>query len=345
MSMIMTRPRVAFFDTKPYDEEYFNRFGGSKLDISYYPFALNESVTSVAEGAFAVCCFVHDRLDRACLQALRDGGVRIVAMRCAGFNEVDLDAAAEFGITVTRVPAYSPNAVAEHATALLLTLVRRIHRAYNRIRDHNFSLNGFVGFDIAGKTVGVVGCGKIGRKAAQIFTGFEAKVIAYDPMADTDWAASRGVTITDLDTLLRESDIITLHVPLTPETRYVIRTETLAKMKPGAILINTSRGELVKTEDLITALRSGRLGGVGLDVYEEEEDYFYADHSGTILDNEELAYLLTFPNVLVTAHQAFLTDEALSQIARVSVENIAAAFAGGEFLHDTVLTSPQQAIA
>lgn len=335
----MTKPRVAFFDTKPYDEEYFDKIGGSRLELTYFRFSLNASVAQVAHGCFAVCCFVHDRLDRECLQILHEGGVKVVAMRCAGFNEVDLDAAADLGITVTRVPAYSPNAVAEHAAALLLTLVRRIHRAYNRIRDHNFSLSGFVGFDIAGKTVGLIGCGKIGQKAAQIFSGFEARVISYDPMADTHWAASKGVTLTDLDTLLRESDIISLHVPLTPETRYIIRAETLVKMKPGVVIINTSRGELVNTEDLITFIRSGHVGGVGLDVYEEEEDYFYSDHSGTILDNEELAYLLTFPNVLVTAHQAFLTNEALTQIASVSVENIIAAAEGRPLLDGTVLAS------
>jgi len=336
----MTRPRVAFFDTKPYDEEYFTKVGGAELDITYFRFSLNTSVAKVAHGAFAVCCFVHDRLDRECLRVLREGGVQIVAMRCAGFNDVDLEAAAELGIIVTRVPAYSPNAVAEHAAALLLTLVRRIHRAYNRIRDHNFSLSGFVGFDIAGKTVGLIGCGKIGQKAAQIFTGFEAHVITYDPMADAEWAAARGITITDLDTLLRESDIISLHLPLTPETRYIIRAETLAKMKPGVVLINTSRGELVNTEDLIASIRSGKIGGVGLDVYEEEEGYFYSDHSGTILDDERLAYLLTFPNVLVTAHQAFLTKEALTQIASVTVTNILAAHDNRPFLKDTVLTAP-----
>jgi D-lactate dehydrogenase len=336
----MTRPRVAFFDTKPYDEEYFTQVSGSQLDITYFRFPLNTSVAQVAQGAFAVCCFVHDKLDRECLRILKEGGVRVVAMRCAGFNEVDLEAAAELGIIVTRVPAYSPNAVAEHAAALLLTLVRRIHRAYNRIRDHNFSLAGFVGFDIAGKTVGLIGCGKIGQKAAQIFRGFEARVITYDPMADSEWAAARGVTITDLDTLLRESDIISLHVPLTPESRYIIRAETLAKMKPGVVIINTSRGELVNTEDLIASLRSGKIGGVGLDVYEEEEEYFYSDHSGTILDDERLAYLLTFPNVLVTAHQAFLTKEALTQIASVSVVNILAAHGHNPFLKDTVLTAP-----
>jgi len=335
----MSRPRVAFFDTKPYDEEYFDKIGGSRLELTYFRFALNAPVAQVAHGCFAVCCFVHDQLDRECLQILHEGGVKIVAMRCAGFNEVDLDAAAELGIIVTRVPAYSPNAVAEHAVALLLTLIRRIHRAYNRIRDHNFSLSGFVGFDIAGKTVGLIGCGKIGQKAAQIFSGFEARVIAYDPMADSHWAASKGVTLTDLDTLLRESDIITLHAPLTPETRYIIRAETLVKMKPGVVIINTSRGELVKTEDLIAYIRSGHVGGVGLDVYEEEDNYFYSDHSGTILDNEQLAYLLTFPNVLVTAHQAFLTVEALTQIASVSVENIAAAAEGRALLEGTVLAS------
>ena len=333
----MSKPHVAFFDTKPYDREYFDREAGGEIDVSYYRFALNAELADVVKDAFAVCVFVHDQLDRACLQVLHGRGVKVVALRCAGFNAVDLDAAREFGMTVVRVPAYSPSAVAEHAVAMLLTLVRNTHRAYNRIRDHNFSLAGLVGFDLNGKTIGVVGCGKIGQKAAQIFRGFGTRVLGYDPKADPAWAEAHGIEITDLDTIWRECDIISLHVPLFPETEYLVRAETLAKMKRGVIVINTSRGKLVKTDDLIVAMRSGQVGGVCLDVYEEEDSYFYADHSGHILDDETLAMLLTFPNVLVTSHQAFLTREALSEIAGTTAGNILAAAAGLPLLPGTVL--------
>jgi D-lactate dehydrogenase len=333
----MTKPRVAFFDTKPYDREYFDQAAGGRIDVSYYRFTLNAELANVAAGASAVCVFVHDHLDRACLQALHGQGVRMVALRCAGFNAVDLAAAQELGITVTRVPAYSPNAVAEHAVAMLLTLVRNTHRAYNRIRDHNFSLTGLVGLDLAGKTVGIIGCGKIGQKAAQIFRGFETRVLGQDPFPDMEWAAAHGIELTDLETIWQEADIISLHVPLFPETEYLVRAETIAKMKRGVILINTSRGKLVKTADLITGIRSGQIGGVCLDVYEEEDEYFYRDRSGTILDDETLALLLTFPNVLVTAHQAFLTREALQQIASTTAENILAFTEDRPFLPGTSL--------
>lgn len=336
----MNPPRVAFFDTKPYDREYFDAISRGRVDLQYFRFAVTAELSGVVADAFAVCCFVHDRLDRACLEALRDHGVRMVAMRCAGFNAVDLDAARELGIIVTRVPAYSPNAVAEHAVAMLLTLVRNTHRAYNRIRDHNFSLSGLVGFDLAGKTVGVIGCGKIGQKAAQIFRGFESRVLGYDPAADPEWARAHGIELTDLGTIWRESDIITLHVPLFPETEYMVRAETIALMKRGVILVNTSRGKLVNTEDLIAGIRSGQVGGVCLDVYEEEDEYFYSDHSGQILDDETLALLLTFPNVLVTSHQAFLTREALTEIAQTSIENIVAAAEGRPLLPGTALVEP-----
>lgn len=339
----MSAARVAFFDAKPYDREYFNKLNDGRLEFEYFDFPLSAQVVGVAEGAFAICAFVHDPLDRENLKALHGCGVRMIAMRCAGFNAVDLDAARELGMVVTRVPAYSPSAVAEHAVALLLTLVRRTHRAYNRIRDHNFSLNGFVGFDLAGKTAGVVGCGKIGRKAAQILRGFEMRVLAFDPAMDREWADAHSIENVDLELLLAESDVITLHTPLIPETKYLVREETIARMKPGVVIINTSRGELVKTGDLIAGLRNGRIGGVGLDVYEEEEQYFYSDHSERIIDDETLAYLLTFPNVLVTSHQAFLTREALTQIASVTIENIVAAAGNVPLLPGTVLVEPPSA--
>ena len=258
------------------------------------------------------------------------------------FNAVDLVAAKELGLAVTRVPAYSPYAVAEHAVALLLALNRRIPRANNRVRDANFSLNGLVGFDLHGKTAGIVGTGKIGRVAAQILRGFGMTVLAYDPYPLPDWAKEHGVEYCDAKTLARESAVISLHTPLTPETHHIIRRETLELMKPGTILINVSRGALIDTKALIEALKCGRLGGVGLDVYEEEEGVFFEDLSGQILQDDELARLLTFPNVLITAHQAFLTQEALGEISRVTVANLIAFAQGQPFLPETSLTPQPQ---
>ncbi len=314
---------VAFYDTKPYDREYFERAAAAKqLHCQFHEFRLTTETVASVNGAQAVCVFVNDRLDDACLKQLHAAGVRLVALRCAGFNNVDLVAAKSIGIAVIRVPAYSPHAVAEHAIALLLALNRKIHRAYNRVREHNFSLSGLVGFDLHGKTVGVVGTGKIGKIAAQIFRGFGTDVLAYDPSPATEWATPLSVRYTDFETLLAASDIVSLHLPLTPQTRHLLNAETFARMKPGAFLVNTSRGKLVDTTALIEALKSGRIGGVALDVYEEEEGVFFEDHSGEILQDDELSRLLTFPNVLITAHQAFLTHEALSEIARVTTENL-----------------------
>lgn len=314
---------VAFFDAKPYDRAYFQRASGAeKVRWQFLDFRLSSETASAANGALAVCVFVNDRLDAACLQALTRVGVRLIALRCAGFNNVDLGAAASLGLSVVRVPAYSPHAVAEHAVALLLTLMRNIHRAYNRVREHNFSVTGLVGSDLHGKTVGIVGTGKIGRVAAQIFRGFDTAVLAYDPFPAVDWAQSTGVRYTDLSSLLAQSDVVSLHLPLTPQTRFLLNVETFARLKAGAYLVNTSRGKLVDTAALINALKSGRLGGVALDVYEEEEGIFFEDHSGEVLQDDELSRLLTFPNVLITSHQAFLTREALTEIARLTTENI-----------------------
>jgi D-lactate dehydrogenase len=290
-----------------------------------------------AQGARAICIFVNDRADRACLEALASSGVQHIALRCAGYNSVDLAAATELGLSVTRVPAYSPYAVAEHAVALLLALNRKIPRASNRVRDLNFSLSGLVGFDLHGKRAGIFGTGKIGRIAAQILRGFGMKLLAFDLFPSPEWAKEYGVEYTDAKTLARECEVISLHTPLTPETYHIIRRETLELMKPGTILINVSRGALIDTKALIDALKCGRLGGVGLDVYEEEEGVFFEDLSGQILQDDELARLLTFPNVLITAHQAFLTQEALTEIARVTVANLTAFANGKPFLPDTVL--------
>ena len=328
---------VAFYDTKPYDRQHFERAAGAdRVRWHFHEFRLTSETAASVGDAQAVCVFVNDRLDEPCLRALHQTGVRHVALRCAGFNNVDLAAAKSLGIAVTRVPAYSPHAVAEHTVGLLLTLNRKIHRAWNRVREHNFSLTGLVGFDIAGKTVGIVGTGKIGRITAQIFRGFDAAVLAFDPAPMLDWAGAHSVLYTDFPALLAASDIVSLHLPLTPQTRFLLNAETFARMKPGAFLINTSRGKLVDTGALIEALRCGHLGGVALDVYEEEEGLFFEDHSGEVLQDDELSRLLSFPNVLVTAHQAFLTNEALTEIARVTTENFLREN-GADFLPETRL--------
>ncbi len=332
---------IAFFDTKSYDREYFERAADAgRVRRIFHEFRLSSETAASAAGAQAVCVFVNDRLDAACLQRLKETGVRLVALRCAGFNNVDLAAARALGLAVTRVPAYSPHAVAEHTLALLLALNRKIHRAYNRVREHNFSLSGLVGFDLFGKTVGVIGTGKIGKIAAGIFRGFGTEVVAYDPFPSPEWAAGAGVRYGDLDTVLASSHIVSLHLPLTPQSRYLIDAAAFARMRPGAYLINTSRGKLVDTTALIEALKSGRLGGVALDVYDEEEGIFFEDHSGEILQDDELSRLLTYPNVLITAHQAFLTEEALGEIARVTTANLAALADGRPYLPDSVLVDP-----
>jgi D-lactate dehydrogenase len=329
---------VAVFDTKDYDREHLipagKEFG---IEWRFMEHRLSAETAATAQGSKSVCIFVNDHADRACLEALAREGVSHIALRCAGFNAVDAVAAKELGLAVTRVPAYSPHSVAEHAVALLLGLNRKIHRAYNRVRDMNFSLKGLTGFDLYGKTAGIVGTGKIGRVTAEILRGFGMKVIAYDPFPDAAWAEQNAIEYVTPVELASRADVVSLHTPLTPGTRHIIRKETLDLMKPGAILVNVSRGALIDTHSLIDALKSGQLGGVALDVYEEEEGVFFEDLSGQIMQDDDLARLLTFPNVLITAHQAFLTREALGEIARVTVANLHAAATGGAFLEGTVL--------
>jgi D-lactate dehydrogenase len=335
---MMTSFPVSFYDTKPYDRQAFlDASEGSGVEWRFHDFRLSNETAASAKGATAVCVFVNDQVDAACLHTLASQGVRLIALRCSGFNNVDLRAAHAEGIAVVRVPAYSPYAVAEHAVALLLTLNRQIHRAYNRVRDLNFSLSGLVGFDVRGKTVGIVGTGKIGQVTAELFRGFGVKLLGHDPYPKLDWAAEVGLEYAELDDLLERSDIVSLHLPLTPESRYLINRRTLDRMKPGAYLINTSRGKLIETTALITALKEGRLGGVALDVYEEEEGIFFEDHSGKPLQDDELSRLLTFPNVLITAHQAFLTREALSQIASSTIQNLVRSQRGESWLEGTEL--------
>ncbi len=319
----MTPFTLAFYDTKPYDRDYFRRAAdGTGIVVNHHEFRLTEETVGSAAGAQAVCVFVNDRLNRECLAQLAELGVKLVALRCAGFNNVDREAAAGLGSTVVRVPAYSPHAVAEHTVALLLALNRKIHRAFNRVREHNFSLNGLVGFDLHGKTIGIIGTGKIGRVTAQIFRGFGCRVLTFDPMPMEEWATDQGISYTQIETLLAESDVVSLHLPLTPETHQMLNATSISLMKRGAFLLNTSRGKLVDTAAVIEALKSGQLGGVALDVYEEEEGIFFEDHSGAVLQDDELARMMTFPNVLITAHQAFLTHEALSEIARVTLDSV-----------------------
>ena len=329
---------TAVFDAKPYDREYLGKAAGAKrIAWRFHEFRLSAETASSAKGSQSVCIFVNDQADRECLKILATLGVKLIALRCAGFNNIDLAAAQEYGLAVVRVPAYSPHAVAEHTVGLLLTLNRKIHRAYNRVRELNFSLSGLVGFDIFGKTVGIIGTGKIGRIAAQIFRGFGAVVVACDPFPSHDWATANGIPYVDLDTLLASSDIISLHVPLLVETRHLINEQSLSQTKPGVFIVNTSRGKLIDTTAIIAALKAGHVGGVALDVYEEEEGVFFEDLSGQVLMDDELSHLLVFPNVLITAHQAFLTHEALSEIARVTTLNILAQETNEAFLKGTTL--------
>jgi D-lactate dehydrogenase len=317
---------VAFFDTKPYDRAYFERaralpeFADVEFKIDYFEGHLDASTASLASGHEVVCVFVNDHLDRAVIDALAAGGVRLIALRCAGYNNVDLEAVWQ-RIHVVRVPAYSPHAVAEHAAALLQTLNRRIHTAYNRTRDGNFALSGLVGRDLYGKTAGIIGTGKIGKIFAEILKGYGMKILLNDLFPDEGFAASIGARYATREEIYAASDVISLHCPLTPENRYMINEATIAQMKPEVILINTGRGGLIDTKALIEALKDGRVRGAGLDVYEEEDKYFFEDWSLAPIKDDVLARLLQFPNVLLTAHQAFLTEEALGEIARVTLGN------------------------
>lgn len=331
-------PTIAFYDTKSYDREYFSpALSLAGLNARFLDFRLTVDSAETARGAEGVCMFVNDQGDRPCLEKLAGLGVKHLALRSAGFNHIDIAAAKELGFTVTRVPAYSPHSIAEHTLALLLTLNRKTHRAYNRVREHNFSLGGLVGFDLHGKTVGIIGTGKIGRITAEIFRGFGTRVLVHDINPDPIWAENNGFTYTPIDTLLSEADIVSLHAPLVPETHHLINRTTLAQMKPGAYLVNTSRGKLVDTRALIEALKSHHLGGVALDVYEEEEGVFFEDLSDHVMQDDDLSRLISFSNVLITSHQAFLTREALTEITRVTTENLRRAANKESFLEDTQL--------
>lgn len=321
--------KVAVFSTKEYDRELLGRALESTPDIQldFIKVRLTSETASLSEGHDAVCCFVHDELNSEVIDILAAKGIRWVALRCAGFNNVDLEACRQHGIRVCRVPAYSPYAVAEHAVGLILELNRKFSRAHNRIREGDFSLDGLEGFDIHGKTVGVIGTGKIGTCFARIMVGFGCRVLAYDIQENAE-LKELGVDYVAPETLFSESDIISLHCPLLPETEHLIREETLSSMKDGVMLINTSRGPLIQTGDVIAAIKSGKIGYLGLDVYEEEEGVFFEDRSSDIIDDDQLMRLTTFPNVRITSHQAFFTHEALANIADTTAENLQAWAAG-----------------
>lgn len=313
--------RIAVFSTKPYERPFLDAANAGAHELVYFEPRLSAETIALAAGFPCVCVFVHDQLDAAVLGSLASQGSRLVALRCAGFNNVDLAAAARLGIVIVRVPAYSPHAVAEHAVALILGLNRRIYRAYARVREGNFSLDGLLGFDLSGRSVGVVGTGRIGAVFARIMSGFGCRLLAFDPQTNPECVAA-GARYVDLAELFAEADIISLHCPLTPETHHMIDTAALERMKPGVMLINTSRGALIDTRAVIAALKSGKIGYLGLDVYEEEADLFFEDLSAQVLQDDVFARLLTFPNVLVTGHQAFFTRDALANIAATTIGNI-----------------------
>lgn len=314
--------KVAFFDTKPYDRTWFDALG-KNYEITYFEEKLNHHTAKFTDGFDAVCAFVNDRVNALAIERLYNNGVQLIAMRCAGYSNVDVKAAFQ-KLHIVRVPAYSPHAVAEHTMGLLLTLNRRLHKAYNRTREFNFSIVGLTGTDLYGKTVGVIGTGKIGRTFIDICRGFGMRVLAYDKFPAKD----SGLDYVELDTLLRESDVISLHCPLTPDTRHILNRDAFSKMKKGVFILNTSRGALIDSEALLDALNSRTVGGAGLDVYEEEANLFYEDRSDTIIHDDTLALLVSRPNVILTAHQAFLTEEALHNIAEETIKNLDAFFSG-----------------
>ncbi|HUO43945.1 MAG TPA: 2-hydroxyacid dehydrogenase [Burkholderiales bacterium] len=315
--------KVAVFSAKSYDHVFLAAANTQyRHELVFFETHLSRATAALARGFPAVCAFVNDHLDAAVLEALAEGGTRLVALRCAGFNNVDLKAAQARRITVVRVPAYSPYAVAEHTVALLLALNRKVHRAYNRVREGNFALDGLLGFDVHGLTVGIVGTGRIGVEVARIMNGFGCPLLAFDPKPNPAGEAL-GIRYVDLDRVFREADIITLHCPLTSRTRHMIDAAAIEKMKPGVMLINTGRGALIDTVAVIAGLKSGKIGYLGLDVYEEEDDLFYEDLSNTVLKDDVFARLLTFPNVIITGHQAFFTRNALENIAQTTLANIA----------------------
>ncbi|WP_442508875.1 2-hydroxyacid dehydrogenase [Novipirellula sp. SH528] len=314
--------KTVVFSTKSYDREFLS-VAAAPLghELTFLEPRLTSETVQLANGHQAVCVFVNDQLDAAVLRSLAQRGVRVVALRCAGFNNVDLPTARELGIKVVRVPAYSPHAVAEHTVGLILTLNRKIHRAYARVRDGNFYLGGLLGFDLCGRTVGVIGTGQIGAVFAKIMSGFGCRLLGYDEYPNAN-CRELGMEYCDLSKLFAESDIISLHCPLTPETHHLIDAQSIANMRNGVMIINTSRGAVIDTQAVVDGLKSGKIGHLGLDVYEEEADFFFEDLSNEVIPDDTLSRLLTFPNVIITGHQAFFTQEALQCIAETTLQNI-----------------------
>jgi D-lactate dehydrogenase len=314
--------KIDFFSAKPYDKLFFARINQNyRFDIEYHETHLGPHIVNIIEDAKAVCVFVNDKLTAAVIEVLSQKGVRIIALRCAGFNNVDLEAAKKFHIAVCRVPAYSPEAVAEHTVAMLLTINRKTHKAYNRVREQNFSLDGLLGYNLSGKTVGVIGTGKIGKAFINIMLGFGCKILAYDISPDA-YLIGKGLNYVPMEELFQKSNIISLHCPLSKENHYLINKKTLSLMNPGVTLVNTSRGGLINTIDIIEALKTKQVGALCIDVYEQEENLFFRDLSSKIIDDDKIQRLMSFPNVLITAHQAFFTEEALAEIAQVTLDNI-----------------------
>jgi len=315
--------KIVLFGSKPYDQESFDKvneqFG---FELKYFKAHPTMDNVSLTQGAIAVCVFVNDPVPAEVIKAMAEQGIKLIALRCAGYNNVDLKAAKEAGIQVVRVPAYSPHAIAEFALALMLAADRHIPRAVTRTRDANFSLQGLLGFDLFGKTIGIIGTGKIAKVLIRMLSGFGMTILGYDPYPDEEFAVVNNMKYVSLDELFAQSDIITLHCPLTPETKYVINADSIGKMKQGVMIVNTGRGQLINTEDLIEGLKSKRIGSAALDVYEEEGDYFYEDISDSIIEDDTLARLLSFNNVIVTSHQAFFTREALRNIATTTLQNV-----------------------
>lgn len=315
--------KIAFFDSKSYDKDTFEKVNKNfGFDIHYYKERLSMNTVSLTQGVDAVCIFVNAECDARVIERMAQNGVKLIALRCAGFNNVDIKAARQYGIKVVRVPAYSPHAVAEYAVTLMMALNRKVYRSVYRTREGNFKLNGLLGFDMYGKTAGLIGMGRIAKELIKILKGFGMNVVAYDLYPDEAFAKEYQVKMVTLDELYEQSDIISLHCPLTEETKFIINNESITKMKYGVMIINTGRGKLIKTEDLIDGLRSHQIGSAGLDVYEEEANYFYEDRSDKMIDDDKLALLLMMPNVIITSHQAFFTQEATHNIAVTTLQNI-----------------------
>jgi len=329
--------KITFFSTQPYDKKSFEEHNRHyAFNIKFLDVQLNEQTASLAEGADAVCAFVNDRVNASIIKQLARAGVKIIALRSAGFNNVDLAAAKDYNLKVVRVPAYSPNAVAEHAVAMIMTLNRKTHKAYNRIREQNFSLNGLLGFDLHGKTVGVIGTGNIGQVFCRVMLGFGCKVIAFD-VQKNEQLKERGIQYLPLDDVFSASNIISLHCPLNEHTRYIINKDSIEKMQENVMLINTSRGGLIDTKAVVKGLKSGKIGSLGIDVYEQEENLFFRDLSETIIEDDVISRLSSFPNVLITAHQGFFTKEALAEIAETTLSNLKAFQKGEELINEIKL--------